>query len=79
VLEDEGSSILTEKARRLALEYSRKGFKGVLLVINDGEEYFLFETYEEALSKLRDLYSKGKVRNSILKEIPSKKRFIEVV
>lgn len=73
------TSVLMEKARKLALEYGRKGFKGVLLVINNGEEHFLFETYEEALSKLRDLYSRDRVRNSIFKEIPSKKRFIEVV
>jgi len=53
--------------------------EGVLVVANDGELHALFDTVEEALEWLRGLYSRGELRNSLIRPLGRKEvRYLEV-
>ncbi len=71
----DGKRKLRETAEKLAEDKKQ----GVLVVANDGELYAFFNALEEALEWLRNLYSKGVLRNSLIKPLGRREiRYLEI-
>lgn len=57
------------RLRKAARELAASKEKGVLVVANDGELHAFFDSIEEAVEWLRNLHSKGELRNSLIKPV----------
>ena len=67
------------KLREVAEKLAEGKRRGVLVVANDGELYAFFNTLEEALEWLKSLYSKGVLRNSLIKPLGRREiRYLEI-
>ena len=62
-----------ERLREVADKLAKKEKRGVLVVVNDGELHEFFDTMESAIEWLRDLYSRGLLRNSLIKPLGERK------
>jgi len=67
------------RLRAIADELARGREEGVLVVANDGELYEFLSNFEEAVEWLRDLHSRGLLRNSLIRPLGKRRiRYLEV-
>lgn len=74
-----GGTSRRRKIRDVARRIAEGREKGILVLANDGNLYAFFDTLEDALEWLRDLHSRGVLKNSLIKPLGGGEvRYLEV-